>query len=211
MFIQAFPSGPLSTNAYLLACSHTRQAVIIDPAPESFAEITTIIENEDFKPIAVLLTHSHWDHIGDVKAFKTKYKIPVAIHPTDAPNLEHPGADQLPCWLDIPGVIPDKLLKEGDIIDVGDLHLTIIETPGHSAGSICFYSADQQLLISGDTLFKGSIGNISFPTSRPDLMWSSLDKLAKLPPTTQVFPGHGPSTTIGNESWLKRAKEQFGN
>ena len=93
---------------------------------------------------------------------------------------------------------------------LGSLNFQVIFTPGHSAGSICFYEKRQRILFSGDTLFQGSIGNLSFPTSRPDLMWSSLTKLSKLPPHTQVFTGHGPSTTIENESWLANAQSHFG-
>lgn len=138
------------------------------------------------------------------------YKIPVAVHPEDAPNLEQPGADQLPCYIDIEGVVPDDLLKEGQRIAIGDLTLQVIETPGHSPGCVCFYSPENKVLISGDTLFQGSIGKLTLPTARPELMWDSLRKLAKLPPETVVYPGHGGSTTIGKESWLPNAEAIFG-
>ena len=140
---------------------------------------------------------------------KKKYNIPVYVHAFDANNLEKPGSDGLPSWLSIEGVIPEHLIKEGDVIHVGNLAFEVIETPGHSPGSLCFYNKEEKVLFSGDTLFKGSIGNLSFPTSRPHLMQSSLSKLAKLPADTRVFPGHGPSTTIGKESWLERAEELF--
>lgn len=210
MLLQAFPSGPFETNAYLIACPETLKAVIIDPAPGSYRSITEKISNHQLKPIAIWLTHSHWDHIADTAKLKETYKIPVLIHPLDAPNLETPGADLLPCWIPFDGVHPTKLINEGDLLAVGNIQFQVIHTPGHSPGGVCFYCANEGILISGDTLFKGTIGNLSFPTSRPDLMWSSLDKLAKLPPATHVFPGHGPSTTIGNESWLPRAEELFG-
>jgi len=102
------------------------------------------------------------------------------------------------------------LLKEGDRVSIGNQIFEVIETPGHTPGGVCFYNGNQHLLFSGDTLFKGTIGNLSFPTSRPHLMWTSLSKLAKLPAETRVFPGHGLETTIGQEKWLERAEELFG-
>lgn len=211
MIIQAFPSGPFATNAYIIACPQTRQAVIIDPAPGSLAKITDVIAKLSLLPIALWLTHSHWDHIVDTAAFKSQYSIPVAIHALDASNLEQPGSDQLPCWMTIEGVTPDWLLKEGDRLTCGDFEFEVIHTPGHTPGGVCFYCPKEGILFSGDTLFKGTIGNLSFPTCQPEAMWPSLDKLAKLPQHVRVFPGHGPSTTIGEEPWLPKARQIFGH
>lgn len=205
MFIQAFPSGPLATNAYIVACPQTRLAAIIDPAPESAPLIFDFCSKNNLKPEKILLTHSHWDHIADVAVIKNKYQIPVYIHEEDAYNLLEPGSDGLPCWIEIPPVQPDGFLKEGSVISVGNLHLQIIHTPGHTPGCVCLYSPNYNILISGDTLFKGSMGNLSLPTARPRLMPDSLKKLSTLPSETVVYPGHGPRTTIGNESWLADA------
>lgn len=211
MIIQDFPSGPFETNAYVVACPVTRKAAIIDPAPDSFAAIVNYLTTNQLSPDKILLTHSHWDHIADTAPLKKKYQIPVLIHAEDAPNLEKPGADGLPCWIPIEGVKPDQFLKEYEIVKVGNLAFEVIFTPGHTPGGICLYAKEQGVLFSGDTLFRGSIGNLSFSTSRPSLMWNSLDKLAKLPLETVVYPGHGPSTTIGQESWLPKAKQIFGH
>lgn len=210
MNIQAFPSGPFQTNAYVVACTQTKEAAIVDPAPGSFAKIQAYISNNQLVPTKVLLTHSHWDHIADAFSFKKAYDVPVYVHPLDSPNLENPGADSLPCWIDIKGTQPDGFLNEGDIIRIGNLNFVVIHTPGHTPGGVCFYSKENDCLLAGDTLFRGTIGNLSFPTCQPDLMWLSLDKLAKLPLETVVYPGHGPSTTIGRESWLPEAKKHFG-
>lgn len=209
MIIETFPSGHFETNAYVVACPHTRQAGIIDPAPGSFKKITSFIEHEQLKPVLLLLTHSHWDHIAEAHQIKQKYHIPVCIHALDAPNLETPGEDGLPCWISIEGVSRPRLIDEKSSIDIGDLHFKIIHTPGHTPGGVCYYCPKENVLFSGDTLFKGTIGNLSFPTAEPELMWPSLDKLAKLPLETRVYPGHGPSTTIGHEKWLPRAREIF--
>lgn len=211
MIIQAFPSGPFATNAYIIACPDSRQAIIIDPAPGSFSSLINFIAKHSLIPSGIWLTHSHWDHIADTAAVKAQYSIPVSVHALDVPNLEHPGADKLPCWVSIEGVTPDHLLNEGDHLSCGDLDFVVIHTPGHTPGGVCFYCPKEGVLISGDTLFKGTIGNLSFPTCQPEAMWPSLDKLAKLPGHVRVFPGHGADTTIGNESWLPRARQIFDN
>lgn len=211
MIIHTIPSGPFETNAYVLVCEKTRKAAIVDPSPDSADKISKYISDNNLHPTALLLTHSHWDHIADAAKIKSIYKIPVMIHAEDVPNLQSPGSDQIPCWIDITPITPDTLIDEGDQIQIGESTFDVIHTPGHSPGGVCFYCPEEKILISGDTLFKGTIGNISFPTSRPDLMWPSLKKLARLPKDTIVYPGHGPRTTIGTESWLDRAEELFGN
>jgi glyoxylase-like metal-dependent hydrolase (beta-lactamase superfamily II) len=211
MIIKAIPSGPFETNAYVLGCPDFHLALIIDPAPDSSASIIDYLTKNNLKPEKILLTHSHWDHIADVACLKKHYHIPVLIHEEDAKNLEMPGSDGLPCWISIEGIKADSYLNEGDNINCGNLSFIVIHTPGHSPGCICLYEEKQNVLISGDTLFKGSIGNLSFATARPKKMWESLKKLGKLPPSTKVYPGHGPSTTIGIESWLSNAENFFGN
>lgn len=197
--LKIIPSGPYQTNAYVLSCPETSIAAIIDPSPDSAPTILRYLEQNHLKAESILLTHSHWDHIADVAPLKKAKALTVWIHPWDQPNLEHPGADSLPFPGVIEGVKPDKFFNDGDVIQVGNIQLRVIHTPGHSPGSVCFYDEVNGMLISGDTVFCGCIGNLSFPTSRPDLMESSLAKLAELPADTVVYPGHGPKTTIANE------------
>lgn len=204
VIVKAFPSGPFDTNAYLAACEKTLEALIIDPAHNSFEMIQEFIQKHKLKPQKILLTHSHWDHIADVKKFKDAYALPVYIHSLDVPNLVNPGADRLHCAIKIPSIQPDVLVDEGMEIDVGELKFQVLHTPGHSPGCVCYYEPQHHILFSGDTLFKGTIGNLSFPTSQPSKMRSSLDKLASLPPETRVYPGHEEETTIADElAWLK--------
>jgi glyoxylase-like metal-dependent hydrolase (beta-lactamase superfamily II) len=159
------------------------------------------------------LTHSHWDHIADIGLLVKKYpKIVIRVHAADRKNLEKPGSDGLPNPLIIEPHLPHHLLKDGDLLMAGETSFQVLHTPGHTPGSVCFYSAEENLLISGDTLFKNSIGTISFPTANPDDMWPSLIKLAQLPEKTEVIPGHGEKTTIGKEKpMLLQAKEIFAN
>lgn len=211
MLIQSFPSGPFSTNAYIIGCPLTKEAAIVDPAPNSAKELLAFLNHHQLKCEKILLTHSHWDHIADISTIRNHlgFSIPIYVHSLDKDNLIKPGSDGLPFWIPIQSVEPNILLQEDDNIKIGQYHFRVIHTPGHSPGSICFYCSQENVLFSGDTLFAGTIGNLSFPTSQPDLMWTSLAKLDKLPPHTIVYPGHGKDTTIGRESWLPQAKQLF--
>ncbi len=209
MIIQPFPSGPLATNAYVIACVASGKAAIIDPSLASLEKINSFLEKNKYVPEKILLTHSHWDHIADVAKCKREFAIPVWIHELDAPNLVNPGSDGLLNRLTIEGVIPDHYLKDKETFFVGETEFAVIHTPGHSPGGVCFYSDQTKILMSGDTLFRGSFGILSLPTAQPDLMWISLARLWQLPPDTIVYPGHGPSTTIGREDWLPQAQKFF--
>lgn len=209
--IQCFPSGPLETNAYILYLTETpHHALIIDPAPGSADQLIAFIEKIKLLPQKIILTHSHWDHIADIAPLKKHYSIPVAVHELDQGNLKQPGSDGLNWAPPLAGIEVEEVFSEGDQIPLGNYFLRIIHTPGHTPGGVCFYNPDNKILISGDTLFSGSIGNLSLPTANAEMMWASLDKLAELPKETKVFPGHGPSTTIGNESWLPNSRSLFG-
>lgn len=209
LILESLPCGPFATNAIVLGCSDTRKGVIIDPAPESHARLLEVIQAKGLTIDAIWLTHSHWDHIGDLAAIKEELGVPIYVHPADAENVRTPGSDGLPLMFPISGVEPEHELKEGQKLSLGKLQAEVIHTPGHTPGGVCFYFESDKVLISGDTLFQGSIGNLSFPTADPEAMWQSLKKLATLPPETRVYPGHGGATTIGAENWLDRAEEIF--
>jgi hydroxyacylglutathione hydrolase len=209
MFLFKFPFGPLETNAILIGCAKTKTAAVIDPSPGSAGALLAKASELGLKIEKILLTHSHWDHFADAHALKALTSAPLYVHFLDAKNLEHPGSDGIPLFLPIHPVTPEHFLNEGDVVEVGELKLEVIHSPGHSPGGVCFYLRTQKLLISGDTLFQGSIGNLSLPTGESAKMWTSLEKLSKLPPETRVIPGHGGETSIGRESWLSRAKQIF--
>lgn len=209
MIIQVFPAGPVETNAILIGCLKTRKAVIIDFPQHSVEVLDQALKEQGLTLQMLLLTHSHWDHIADAAEAKRRWNVPLYIHAEDAENLEHPGADQLPMLFSIEGVKADGFLKEGDHLSVGELEIEVIHTPGHTPGCVCFWFKNEKVLISGDTLFKGTIGRVNFPTSQQKLMWGSLKKLAQLPQETRVIPGHGEATTIGAEAWIERAQKIF--
>lgn len=155
----------------------------------------------------IFLTHSHWDHIADLHLWKEHCQAEVWVHPLDAPNVETPGADLLPSLISFPGVKPDHFFKDQEEFAVFGTKALILHTPGHSPGGVCIYFPEKNVLFSGDTLFKGTIGNTSFPTSDREAMRHSLEKLATLPDNTSVYPGHGPETILGEEFWIKNMKK----
>lgn len=210
MIVRPFPSGPYATNAYAIICSVTNQMAIVDPSPGSTDAILKYAEAKNAIPDKILLTHSHWDHIADVSHLKSHWNIPVYVHAEDAGNLIDPGSDGIPLRVDIVGVQPDFFLKDGEVIQVGEQKFQVIHTPGHSPGGVCFYCKEQGVMLSGDTLFKGTMGTLAVPTAQPNLMWKSLKRLSQLPAETIVFPGHGARTTIGAEPWLPHAESIFG-
>ncbi len=209
MILDIFTGGPVETNAYLVSCPKTLKAFVVDVPLNTSDKILKKIQERNFSLDRILLTHSHWDHIGDVAVLKRATGALVSIHPLDGDNLRNPGADHLPLFVPIEGVEPDMLIKEGDRFFVGSIQVQVMTTPGHTLGGVCFYLPQEGVLFSGDTLFKNSMGRIDFPLSCPESMWASLKRLAALPPSTKVYPGHGPSTTIAKESWLERAEEKF--
>ena len=209
MMLRSYPSGPIETNSYIVFCEKSKKAWIVDAPKDCCAEIKMDVQILGLTVEKIILTHSHWDHIADLKVLKEHFDCPVLVHKDDAENVTRPGADGLPLYFKIEGVQPDEYLVEGQIISLNDNNAKIIHTPGHSKGSICLYFEEARILISGDTLFKGSMGRIDLPTSEPDRMWDSLERLSQLPPEVAVYPGHGTSTTIGKENWMKNAKNLF--
>ncbi|MBX9744406.1 MAG: MBL fold metallo-hydrolase [Chlamydiales bacterium] len=199
MIVRTFCFGPLGTNAILLACKKTRLSAVVDPGVGSIETLLKALQEDNLVLDKILLTHSHWDHIAGVNDLKRETKAPVYIHPLDRENLEKPGSDRIPLFFPIQGVQPDYLLQDQEILEIGHLQVEVLHTPGHSPGGVCFYLPKEHLLLSGDTLFRGGIGNLQLPTSSPQDMECSLEKLAALPGHTRVIPGHGKETTIGQE------------
>ncbi len=169
-----------------------------------------ILKNKDGLELEKLvLTHSHWDHILDASKIAQEFKIPIWMHKKDSRNATEPGSDRLPIMDRWQSFTADHFVEDGEIFTLGELSIKVIHTPGHSLGGICLYIAQKNTLFSGDTLFAGCMGRVDLPTSDPELMWKSLKILALLPKETKVFPGHGDSTTIGEEDWLDNARERF--
>lgn len=208
--IEWFASGPLHNNTYLVMSTSSEDAVVIDPGPQSANRLIDMALSRGKTVSAIWITHSHWDHIADCSSIAQQCHAPIMAHRLDIENLLHPGSDGLALWVPVPPVASPTPLNDGDMLHVGPSAWRVIHTPGHSPGSICLYNSEEGILFSGDTLFHGTMGNCSFPTSSPFLMGQTLEKLCSLPPETRVFPGHGLSTTIGNElSWMRLISQKL--
>lgn len=192
-------AGPLDTNCYLLANELNNKCIIIDPGADPELIIFRIEEN-NFKPELILLTHTHFDHIGAVKQLQEKYKINFYFsRAEESLYKQQPDSSML--------VIQEKIelsknysfIKEG-LYNFATLKVKVIATPGHTIGSLSYYFEEDKILFSGDTLFYRSIGRTDFPTGNYEqLIYSIKFKLFKLPDDTLVYPGHDRSTTIGEE------------
>ncbi len=164
-------------------------------------EFISFIDNQQLKPISIINTHAHLDHIFGVSGLKKKYGIPFGIHMAELPVLER-GADTAAMFgmtlSDIPGA--DFYIPHTQPLQLGDDVIDVRFTPGHSPGSISFYHKAGNWVIAGDALFNGSIGRTDLPGGNFDTLITSIkEQLFSLPDNTTVLSGHGPSTTIGNE------------
>ena len=190
--------GPLDTNCYLVHCSETLECAVVDPGAEADRIFPLILEF-GLKPVYILNTHGHIDHIGANRDVKDKFGIPLAIHSLDGPLLEMVQQFELSFFLGAKESPPaDFLLQDGDSIAIGKSALRVIHTPGHTPGSVSLLG--DGILFSGDTLFNGGVGRTDLPGgSTRDLEQSIREQILTLPPETIVLPGHGPWTTVGEE------------
>lgn len=194
--------GMVDTNCYLLACSETREVMIIDPGTFSPGEVKTIlglISQHDLKPRYILNTHGHIDHIAGNGQVKKTTGAELLIHSNDADMI---GSGTLNGSFmfgqEVVSPPADRQLKDGEHIELGKLMIKVLHTPGHTPGCICLYV--DGTLFSGDTLFAGSIGRTDLPGGDEKAIIRSIkEKLMVLPDETIVRPGHGPRTTIGAE------------
>jgi glyoxylase-like metal-dependent hydrolase (beta-lactamase superfamily II) len=200
--ILQLPLGPLQTNCYLLGCEKTMTAAVIDPAWNG-RSIAATADEKGYTISHILLTHTHFDHVGGLAELKEETNAPIYIHPEAIQMLSQANMSAAFFGLSIPAPPPpDMMLAEGEIIQVGELSLKVLYTPGHAPGHVCFYLEAHQVLFDGDVLFQGSIGRTDLPGSDyPTLLQSITDKLLTLPDETHVLSGHGPATTIGQERW----------
>lgn len=203
MKITMIPVGPLQTNCYLVACSETSQAALIDPG-WSGQELYDLLQKEGLDLTAILLTHAHFDHTAGAAALKRLSNAPILAHPASRPLLIDAHRHASTWGFEIePTPEPDDELAEGQIIEVGTLRLQVLDTPGHAPGHVCFYGPTAQALFDGDVLFQRSIGRSDLPGGNHQLLMRSIrEKLLVLPDETRVFSGHGEPTTIGDERRL---------
>ena len=202
--IRTLPGQPLETNCYLVADREAGAAILIDAPWQIEAEVARLARELGVAIHTIVCTHGHWDHTMGLPELIASTGAHVACHAEDAALLERPTFAPFSFPFTLSPVAPDRLLREGDIMEVGAHRLTVLHTPGHTPGCICLHDAAEQLLFSGDTLFAGACGRLDLPGGDPARMVVSLTRLRALPAETAVYPGHGPLTTIGRETWLAR-------
>jgi glyoxylase-like metal-dependent hydrolase (beta-lactamase superfamily II) len=200
MVIKMLAVGPFAANCYIVGSSATKQGMIIDPGAEADTILRTVQQTR-LSISLIAITHAHIDHVGALREVQEKTNAQFAIHEAEKGFLFAAPMRMLTS-LGISPIKspprPDRTLKDGERIDVGDLHFEVLHTPGHSSGGICL--SGHGVVFSGDTLFNLGIGRTDFPgMSHERLMKSIHEKLMVLPDETIVYPGHGPSTTIGDE------------
>ncbi|WP_026906692.1 MBL fold metallo-hydrolase [Paucisalibacillus globulus] len=201
MNIKSFSLGPLGTNCYILYKGN--KAVIIDPGAEG-EKVMKWLSTNKLQPLAILLTHAHFDHIGAVDLLRNSYDIKVYMHKDEKLWLENPSLNGSLLFIgeEIVTSAPDVLLESGPLM-LESFKFEVFHTPGHSPGSVSFLMHQEKLIISGDVLFKRGIGRTDLPGGDYVVIQDSIrNKLYQLEHDIKVFPGHGPETTIGEEKQL---------
>jgi hydroxyacylglutathione hydrolase len=200
MILETFPVGPLQCNCTILGDEATSEAIVIDPGDE-IHRIQKRLDERGLKLRQILVTHAHIDHVGGALKLKRLTGAPIFLNENDLPLLQM--MDDQAAWIGVPTpevALPDESLIDGQSVGLAGYPAEVIHTPGHTQGSVCLYFAPLKMVAAGDTLFSGSIGRTDLPGGNSEQIIESIhSRLLKLPDTTKVIPGHGPSTTIGIE------------
>jgi hydroxyacylglutathione hydrolase len=195
------PLGVLQTNCYIVE-NENKSCLIFDPGSEG-KKLINWLNKRDLKPVAIMLTHAHFDHIGAVDEVKEHFHIPVFLHEEEETWLEDPKLNGSKFFMPQKPIVvkpANQILKKEEAFKVDEFEFYIYETPGHSPGSVSFYFEENGFVVSGDALFKDSIGRTDLPGGNQSILLKSIhEKLLFLPEETVVLPGHGPVTTIGEE------------
>jgi len=200
--IECLTVGPFQSNCYIVSCSQTGEAIVVDAGDEA-ERILSVVRERGVSVKAIVNTHAHLDHVGALSAVKSALKVPVFMHRNELPIYEIVEAQAAMFGLPAPGMVEiDRLLADGELIEVGDLTAEVVLAPGHSPGSIClwFRAEVPPQVIVGDVLFQGSIGRTDLPGASHEAMIDTLrTRIVPMPDDTIVHSGHGPVTTIGQE------------
>lgn len=206
MNIKRFEFNLFGENTYIVWDSASKEASIVDPGMMALEEISMIdafIAGENLKPMFILLTHVHLDHTFGVDHLVEKYNLEILAHKADA-LLGQTRAQQARMFhlpVELSPIAIDRFINDNSQLKLGSEPIEVIHTPGHTLGGLCFYFPDSRFILTGDTLFLGSIGRTDLPGGNYSQLIDSIKtRLLNLPPDTVVYPGHGPSTTIAQEN-----------
>ena len=201
-----FTFNPLGTNCIVLWADGSATCTVVDPgmsSPDGLKELTDFFEVHHLVPEAILLTHGHFDHIWGVNKLLALYAIPVYLHPADKNIMEEltKGFPGMQGFNFLKHEFPSRELSDGQQLHFSGATCKVLHTPGHTPGGVCFWYQEDNLLLSGDTLFAGSIGRTDLAGGDYDVLMQSIqEKLLALPSDTDVIPGHGQPTSILKEA-----------
>ncbi|MGH7605454.1 MAG: MBL fold metallo-hydrolase [Gemmatimonadaceae bacterium] len=197
MRVETLTVGPFQENCYLLIDERSGKSVVVDPGSEG-DRIVEAIERSATELEAVWITHAHVDHVGAIASVKRRWNVPVYLHPLDRRLYE--AAPRQAEVYGVPfeeGPSPDREFTDAQEVNVGEVPMTVMHTPGHAPGHVVIFG--DGIALVGDCLFAGSIGRTDLPFSNPPQLAASLERIVALDPDTVVYPGHGAATTIAQE------------
>ena len=198
--IRLLTLGPIQTNCYLVGCEKTFQAAVIDPAWDG-KSIAAMADNDGWVVTHILLTHTHFDHLGGLAELKEATNAPIYVHPEAVPMMQNTTMSAAFFGLKVAAApAPDEMLARDQVIEVGELALHVLYTPGHAPGHVCFHLPEYRVVFDGDLLFQEGVGRTDLPGGNyQEMMESIKNEILVLPEETQVFPGHGQATTVADE------------
>jgi glyoxylase-like metal-dependent hydrolase (beta-lactamase superfamily II) len=200
MIHEIIPVGPLQCNCSIIGDEATHEAMVIDPG-DDIDDVQAVIRKHNLQVKQIVITHAHVDHVGGAMKLRAATGAPILLNQNDYALLKMLDAQAAWIGMASPGKVEiDRSIGDGDKVTAGSIEAQVLETPGHTEGSICLYFAPEKKLIAGDTLFAGSIGRTDLPGGSTEKIMRSVHHLASsLPDNTSVIPGHGPVTTLGEE------------
>ncbi len=191
--------GEIGTNCYFLVNPATKETIIADPGG-SASMLMRNVERLGIRPVAIFLTHAHYDHAHDAKTLAAAYDIPVCAHEAEEKTMKDMGMNASAMFGCPETYDADVFFRDGQILSTAGFSIVVLHTPGHTPGGCCYYFPENKALISGDSLFCGSIGRTDFPGgSMGQLVRALKEKIMVLPRDVEVYPGHMSHTTIGQE------------
>ncbi|SNB44894.1 MBL fold metallo-hydrolase [Geobacter sp. DSM 9736] len=200
MIFESVVVGELGVNCFILGCEKTKEGIVVDPGGEP-GRILAAVSQLGLSVKYVINTHGHFDHVGGVKEVLAATGARYLVHREDVPFLSRASDSARAYGLRAENPpLPDEFMEDGLTVSFGECRLKVIHTPGHTPGGCCLYLEDENVVITGDTLFAESVGRTDLPGGSHEILVAGIrDRLLNLPEETSVWPGHGPASTIGHE------------